>query len=257
MIEKIIEIVKSEGQRISSVRLNSEDVSLKSSRRDLVTLYDVSIQESLIEKLDEIIPGTGFICEESNMCRESSNGFCFIIDPIDGTANFTRGIDYNCISVALRMDENIVLGVVYNPHSDELFFAEKGKGAYLNGKRVTTSNLPLSDGLVIIGTSIYDESLTRDTFRIAEMLYKTCSDIRRFGSAALDICMVACGRAELFYELSLSVWDYAAASLILNEAGGRISTINGDNLSFSHGSSVLAAGINAYDDFKKIYPFIK
>jgi myo-inositol-1(or 4)-monophosphatase len=159
------------------------------------------------------------------------------------------------VSVALKFNENIILGIVYNPHLNELFIAEKGKGAFLNGQRIITSNLPLRDGLVIFGTSIYNDTVTLDTFRLAEILYKSCLDIRRFGSSALDICMVACGRAELFYELSLSVWDYAAASLILNEAGGRITTINGSDLNFSHGSSVLAGGVAAYNDFQKINPF--
>jgi myo-inositol-1(or 4)-monophosphatase len=255
MIENIIEVVKLEGQNILSVCLGAEEISFKSSRRDFITAYDLSVQESLIDKLSKILPGAGFFCEESNMCRESSNGFCFIIDPIDGTANFTRGINYNCISVALKFNENIILGIVYNPHLNELFIAEKGKGAFLNGQRIITSNLPLRDGLVIFGTSIYNYTVTLDTFRLAEILYKSCLDIRRFGSSALDICMVACGRAELFYELSLSVWDYAAASLILNEAGGRITTINGSDLNFSHGSSVLAGGVAAYNDFQKINPF--
>ncbi|MGI5879949.1 MAG: inositol monophosphatase family protein [Syntrophomonadaceae bacterium] len=257
MIEKIIKIVKSEGKNIMTVRLDTEDISVKSSRRDFVTAYDLSVQESLIGKLDEILPGTGFLCEESDFCRKSNNGFYFIIDPIDGTANFIRGINYNCISVALKFYESIILGIVYNPHTDELFMAEKGKGAYLNGENIMTSNLSLCDGLVIFGTSIYNDTVTHDTFSLAEILYKSCLDIRRFGSAALDICMVACGKAELFYELSLSVWDYAAASLILNEAGGRITTINGNDLNFSHGSSVLAGGVVAYNDFQKINPFTK
>ena len=135
------------------------------------------------------------------------------------------------------------MGVVYNPYLDEMFYAQRGKGAYLNGRRISVSGNPLKNGIVIFGTSPYYEELNRASFELAYDYFKKSLDIRRSGSAALDLCSVAAGRAELFFELRLSPWDYAAASLIVEEAGGIVTTVEGGKITLGESCSVLAKNI--------------
>ena len=142
--------------------------------------------------------------------------------------------------VALVVDGTAELGAIYNPYLDEMFTAMRGQGAFCNGKRIHVSSEPLENGLVIFGTSPYNEELSERSFKLAYSYFKKSIDIRRTGSAALDMCSVAAGRAELFFELSLSPWDYAAGALIVEEAGGIVTDIDGNALVYGRKSSVLA-----------------
>ena len=144
------------------------------------------------------------------------------------------------ISVGLASDAEKYMGVVYNPYSDEMFTAVRGEGACLNDKPIHVSGEALSNGLVLFGTAPYYEELSKRSFEMAYDYFKKALDVRRSGSAAYDLCSVAAGRAELFFELSLSPWDYAAGALILEEAGGKVTTIEGGPLTLQAGCSVLA-----------------
>ena len=146
----------------------------------------------------------------------------------------------SAISVALLKGKEAVAGVVYNPYLDEMFYAIKGQGAFLNGKKISVSNQPLDKALVLFGSSPYNKELFPKTMEILTDYFHKALDIRRCGSAALDLCYVACGRAELYFELIVSPWDFAAGKLILTEAGGVATDFNGDELSFDAPSSVLA-----------------
>ena len=154
--------------------------------------------------------------------------------------NFIKDLRASSISVALAEDGRVQLAAVYNPYLDEMFCAERGKGAFCNGKPIHVSEETLENGIVIFGTSPYDEDLSQKSFKLAYEYFRKALDIRRTGSAAIDICAVAAGRAELFFELMLSPWDYAAGSLIVEEAGGIITDAQGNPISLDKRRSIVA-----------------
>lgn len=245
MLEEIIAAIREEGLRM----LKAKDICAeeKSGPEDLVTNYDRLVQENLERKLRRILPHAGFLGEEGlRTPSECSDGSHFIIDPIDGTMNFSRGYQRSCISVALAREGQIVLGVVYDPYQDEMFSAELGKGAWLNGRPIRVSERTLQQGIVMFGTSPYYREISDKTFAVAKALFDHSLDVRRSGSAAIDLCAVAAGRAEAFYEVLLSPWDYAAAGFILQEAGGVMESIEGGPVSLTERSSVLASNRAAW-----------
>ena len=222
----------------------------KSSRRDVVTEYDRRVQDLLTERLSAAVPGAKFFCEENMQQDDLHAEHLFIIDPIDGTMNFVHGFHHSCISVAYASRGELKAGAVYNPYVDELFSAVKGGGAFLNGRPLRMADVPLSESVVCVGTSPYREELTERTFALMQQVFRASLDIRRQGTAALDLCSVAAGRAGLFFELSLSYWDYAAGSLLVEEAGGRCLTVDGAPLPFDESKSAILAGCpRAVEDF--------
>ncbi len=229
MLEKIIEAVKQAGEIYKSAG-NDLGIVTKSSNVDLVTKYDKMIQDFLIEKLTALIPDAHFLGEEGDDNKELTDGYCFIIDPIDGTTNFIKGFQHSAISVGLAKDKELYIGVVMDPDLDNIYYAEKGKGAYLNGRKIHVSNCDISESLVLFGTCPYEHELAHRTFELTEQIFYKAIEVRRGGSAALDICYVAAGKADLYYELILRPWDWAGATLILREAGGIAATIDGDEL---------------------------
>lgn len=253
MLNELSAVVRKAGDIILSADMSMTHLEEKSSHGDFVTSYDIAVQDMLCAELKKLMPEAGFIGEEHSHAEVNRDGYCFIVDPIDGTANFAWNYRHSAVSVGLAYHAKMVLGLVYNPYLDELFYAEAGKGAFLNGIPISASRRRLKSGLVCFGTSPYDKNKAEATFSLARFLYENALDVRRSGSAALDICYIACGRCDLFFEMSLSPWDYAAASLIVNEAGGLISTIEGESLPLHHSSSVLAGGREAYRDFCKVY----
>ena len=140
----------------------------------------------------------------------------------------------------LFVDGAVELGVIYNPYHDELFTARRGRGAFCNGRAIHVSSEPLENGIVIFGTSPYNEEAGEKSFRLAYEYHRRALDVRRTGSAAIDLCNIAAGRAELFFELVLSPWDYAAGSLIVEEAGGIVTDADGRALSLDRKCSVVA-----------------
>lgn len=253
MLKELSAIVKKAGGIMLSADMSNTRVEQKSSPGDFVTSWDIAVQEMLRDELNRLLPDAVFIGEESSREEINLEGYCFIVDPIDGTANFAWDYRHSAVSVGLAYNEKMVVELVYNPYLDELFYAEAGKGAYLNGNRIWASKRRLKDGLVCFGSSPYDKTKADATFSLAGFLYKNALDVRRSGSAALDICYIACGRCDLFYEMSLSPWDYAAASLIVTEADGVITNMKGESLQYRKKSSILAGGRNAYHDFWRIY----
>ena len=166
----------------------------------------------------------------------------FIIDPIDGTMNFVHHLNHSAISVAYTCRGVLEAAAVYNPYVDEMFTAVRGEGAFLNGRRLHVETLPLEDTLICFGSAPYNTALTKPSFALAELAYRTGLDIRRQGTASLDLCTVAAGRAGAYFELSLSLWDYAAGALIVSEAGGVVTKIDGSPVAWDGSkSSVLAA----------------
>lgn len=248
MLEKIITIVKAAGEIILSAHNQESAVTAKEGKKNFVTKYDVAVQEFLFTELGKAFPDAEFVGEEGDN-NLSSKALRFIIDPIDGTTNFMQDYRCSCISVALCKENDLIAGVVYNPYSNEIFSAEKGKGAYLNGKKIEVSDRPLSDGLALFGTSPYHPENTDETFALLRKVFDFSRDIRRSGSAAYDICMVACGRCEIFFEKALQPWDVAAGTLILKEAGGVAFNYEGDEINFSTPNDVVFANPKAYEEF--------
>lgn len=156
------------------------------------------------------------------------DGFLWVIDPIDGTTNYIYDYRHSAISVALLEHHEAVFGAVYDPYLDEMFIAAKGQGAYRNDERIHVSQRELASSLIMCGTTPYEKEFAQETFDIMRRMFLAGKDIRRSGSAVLDLCYVACGRVDGFYEQRLSPWDYAAGVLLILEAGGKIVTLDGD-----------------------------
>ena len=251
MLERIIETVKEAGEIILSAHNQESAVTAKEGKKNFVTKYDVAVQEFLFTELAKSFPEAEFVGEESENDFESK-ALRFIIDPIDGTTNFMQDYRCSCISVALCKENDVIAGVVYNPYTDELFSAEKGKGAYLNSERIKVSERPLSDGLALFGTSPYHPENTDETFALLRKVFDLSRDIRRSGTASYDICMIACGRGEVFFEKGLQPWDIAAGTLIVKEAGGIVINYEGKEISLSTPNDIIFANPKAYEEFKTL-----
>ena len=221
-----------------------------------VTIYDEKVQAFLIENIKKIYPNATFIAEEKDNDNNALNSeLCFIIDPIDGTTNFIRDYKTSSISVGVWSFGEPIFGAVLNPYLGELYTAEKGKGAFLNGQKITVSDKDLKETIFAFGSSpYYKQELGEKTFDIAKKFFFECADIRRSGSAALDFCHLASGRIDLFFECRLSPWDFAAGSIIVKEAGGIITDLDGNELNFSSPRSILCGNQKTH---KKALEIIK
>ncbi len=240
LLGKITDVVRECGEIILHAERGKSRIDEKAGHANFVTEYDKRIQQILRKSLLQILPEAVFVGEEEDIHASIAKGYAFIVDPIDGTTNFIKDYHMSVVSVGLTLDGEKYMGVVYNPYSDEMFTAVRGQGACLNDGPIHVSSQPLSNGLVLFGTAPYYEELAKRSFEMAYDYFKKALDVRRSGSAALDLCSVAAGRAELFFELSLSPWDYVAGALILEEAGGKVTTLEGGPLTLHAGCSVLA-----------------
>ncbi len=229
--------------------------SLRVTRKgiaDFVTRADHKAEQTIFEELSAARPKYGFVMEERGEIEGVDNSNRWIVDPLDGTTNFLHGLPQFAISIALERDRQAHAGVIYNPITDELFWAEKGDGAYLNDRRLrVSSRSDLSEcifacGLPFAGRPGRDRAL-QETERVLE---KTAG-VRRFGSAALDLAFVAAGRFDAFWERDLNIWDVAAGVAIVREAGGIISDIEGGH-KFLAGGSILATTPEIHGPAKKL-----
>lgn len=252
---KILELLISAEREAAELLLHASKVMAeeKSGSRDIVTEYDRRVQALLVARLGAAVPGAAFFCEEGGVRDATDAENVFIIDPIDGTMNFLRHMNNSCISAALMQRGVLTAAAVYNPYADELFTALRGEGAWLNGTPIRADDAALNASLFCFGSSPYHTELTDESFRLARIAYDNSLDIRRFASAELDLCSVAAGRAGLYFELEISFWDYAAGLLIVQEAGGVCTDIEGRPMPLDgRSSSVLAGGRQAYADFLRL-----
>lgn len=239
--EKAQNAVRKAGEIILNSQKDSSIVFEKGAK-NYVTQIDFAVQDYLVKKLVEIIPGSNIISEESEENSFVMDKPTWILDPVDGTSNIMRQYCHSAVSLALFIDGKPSLGFIYNPYLDEMFSAEAGKGAFLNGRKISvSSNSNMKDCLISFGTTPYSREEAHRTFYIAEQIFINALDVRRSGSAALDIAYVACGRTDGFFELNLQPWDCAAGILILEEAGGVATNWNGDPVSMKHSDSILAS----------------
>lgn len=276
-IEDVEKIVRQAAELMMAANF---EITHKEGYANIVTSTDVAVQDFLCKHLAELLPGSRFLCEEDDIdeltsrqvdklnASETNNSsteqYTWIIDPIDGTANFARGIDQCAICVGLGVTNKvnelasnsdypsfggarggfpttIILGLVYIPRTGELFYAEKGKGAYLNGKRIHVSDRPFANGILCTALPVYHKEYAPLCSKIILEAFTLCNDIRRFGACAPELCYLAMGRCEMYFEYLLSPWDFAAASLILTEAGGVITDLNGNAPTCLHPSGIVAA----------------
>ena len=208
---------------------------------DFVSAADIKAEKILRAELAKARPRFGFLCEEGGETKGEDGHHRWIIDPIDGTTNFLHGIPHFAISVGLEMDGEIIAGLIYNPITDEMFYAEKGKGAFLNDKRLRVSSRNnLLDSVIATGIPFHGRPGHKPFLKQLERVMGGVAGIRRMGAASLDLAYVAAGRCDGFWEVGLQPWDIAAGIILVREAGGYITEIDGGKNALYTGN-VLAA----------------
>ena len=226
-------------------KVNPNDIETK-SLNSLVSYVDKNAEMQLVEKLRKLLPEATFLTEEETI--ENNEGeYRWIIDPLDGTTNFLHQLPFFSISVALEFQGEIILGVVYEVNRNECFSAWKNGGAYLNDSKIEVSKrTDLGDALIATGFPYYDYRGVEPYFEVLEFFIKNTRGVRRFGSAALDLAYVACGRFDSYYEYSLNAWDVAAGVILVKEAGGKLSDFQGGE-NFLFGREMIAASPHVFD----------
>ena len=216
-------------------------VTSKEGHANYVTNIDCRVQEYLEKALTELLPGSRFIGEEKEN-QALTDDPTWIVDPLDGTTNMIHDYRLSSVSIALCREKVPVVGLVWQPYTQELFYAEAGKGATLNGQPIHVSGMSFSDALIAFGTAPYYEELEKTSMALATDFLHACADIRRSGSAAVDLAYVACGRQDVFFEMRLKPWDYAAGSLIVREAGGEfMMPLEGGETNYDLTTAILAS----------------
>ena len=190
---------------------------------DFVTAVDEAVQQFMSQELQKLYPNIQFLGEEGDNADVDLNGLLWVLDPVDGTTNLIHDYKNSAISLALMENREPIAGIIYDPYLDEMYWAKKGEGSFLNGEKISVSAAKtMSESLIAIGTSPYRKNEAPDNFRTFEKIYMDCQDLRRTGSAALDMVHVACGRIEGYIEKKLKLWDFAAGTVIVREAGGKV-----------------------------------
>ncbi len=208
---------------------------------DYVTEVDVAVQRFIYERLQEAYPAVQFMGEEKCNDEIDRDGLVWVLDPVDGTTNLIHDYRNSAVSLALMDNRKTVMGIVYNPYANEMFWAEEGKGSYLNGKPIRVSSAEtMGESLISIGTSPYYKEMAAENFPVFLSVFMDCQDFRRTGSAALDLANVACGRIEGYFERGLKLWDFAAGMLLVREAGGLVLDYAGKEAGTGYMSDILA-----------------
>jgi myo-inositol-1(or 4)-monophosphatase len=237
MISRLTDIIR-EASRL--MLTDTFQISQKEGFANIVTSSDLAVQEFLKRELAALLPGSGFLCEEEDR-HTLDHEYTWIIDPIDGTANYSRGIDQCAICVGLKHQDDMELSAVFLPRTEELFTAVRHQGAFLNGRPIHVSSRSFQDAVMCTALPVYHKEYAGVCAGIIQETFQQCNDIRRFGAAAPELCYLAMGRVELYFEYLLSPWDFAAASLIVTEAGGVVSNLEAQRPSLTAPSGFLAA----------------
>ncbi len=222
-------------------------IASKTGLNDLVTQADNEAEDEIIKVIRQQFPEHFILSEEAGELTSDSN-IKWIIDPIDGTVNFAHGIPICCVSIGVEQDGEMILGVVYNPFMNEFFFAEKGKGATLNDKKISVSTKSdLGTSCLVTGFPYAYLDMPNGPLQVFEKMIRQGIPVRRLGSAALDLCWVAAGRFDGFYEHNLKAWDSAAGFLIVEEAGGKVTDFTGNYYS-PYQPSIAATNGHIHDE---------
>jgi myo-inositol-1(or 4)-monophosphatase len=232
-----------------------ETQALQVSRKgaaDFVSRADHKAEQDIFEELSRARPKYGFIMEERGEVEGTDNSNRWIVDPLDGTTNFLHGVPHFAISIGLERDRQPYAGVVFNPATDELFWAEKGEGAYLNDRRIRVSGRDdLSASLFACGLPFAGRPGRKEALGEAERVLEKTAGVRRFGAAALDLAWVAAGRYDAYWERGLNNWDIAAGAILVREAGGLVTEIDGGR-DFLTSGSILATNAEIYEKAKTL-----
>ena len=219
---------------------------------DFVTSSDKRTEKIIIEELQKAHPDYGIITEESGIINKSNTTNRWIIDPIDGTVNFLNGVPQFAISVGYEENGEIKCGVVFDPIKNEFFCAEKGNGAYLNNSRIRVSKKKvIKDALLVTGGPKFSSKIKEQIFSEFEKISKIVPHIRKFGSAALDISYVACGRFDGYWQREINYWDIAAGTIILKEAGGFVDFFDPDDKAPLK-RNILASNSNIHNELRDL-----
>ena len=219
---------------------------------DFVTSADKRTEKIIIEELLKAHPNYGIISEESGFINKSNKNNRWIIDPIDGTMNFLNGIPQFAISVAYEEENEVKCGIIFNPVTNEMFSAEKGSGAYLNNSRMRVSNKKkLSEALLVTGGPKQASKIKKKIFSEYINISTQVSNVRKFGSAALDMAYVACGRFDGYWQREINYWDIAAGTIILKEAGGFVDFFEPDDKAPLK-RNILASNSNIHNELRDL-----
>lgn len=255
-MKKILQDIVAVARDAVSIMLEAKAIEgtkeSKTGHANFVTAYDKRVQDFLFTRLKDVIPDAVFIGEEEDTHKKLPEGYAFIIDPIDGTTNFMMGYNCSCISIALLKAGEPVIGVIYNPYANEVCTAIKGQGAYLNDEPIHVRDESIENSIVMVGTAPYYEELFETSFKKIYKVFNHCIDIRRSGSAAIDLCAVATGRVGLYFEQELCPWDYAAGALIVTEAGGEFVHIDGSKIQYEEKRGAVAGSKRAVKEYFEI-----
>ena len=221
-------------------------------RNDFVTEVDFKVQEVLEGELLKLIEGSNLLAEEKGKSSAEIKDYTWVLDPVDGTSNLVHGFQHSVISLALIEKSEIVIGAVYDPYRDEFFSAIKGQGSRLNGKVIRVShNEELANSLIGVGTGGGRLGRVDETFEMMRFIYENTNGIRRIGTAALEMCYSACGRYDAFIEDDLNLWDYAAGTLIVREAGGQVINMHGEEVKTERRGGIISGSEKIVDVLKR------
>lgn len=229
-------------------KFTQNNIYEKKGQANFVSFKDLEVQDFLIESLKKLLPEAKIITEESSSTPIPDNNYYWIIDPIDGTTNLIHNNPHFSTSIALIKNKKPIIGLIFNPVNKELFSALEGKGAFLNDEKISVSNnLKLKESILSFGFP-YDKNKISPIINLIKNAITKAQDLRRTGSAALDLAYLACGRTDGHFELDLEIWDYAAGILIIQEAGGKITDWNNNSVEFKRKSNLLATNNSIHNE---------
>ena len=242
MLNVAVKAARRAANVIQRASLNLDSIRVENKKHnDFVSEVDRAAEQAIIDVILEAYPKHGILAEESGASGLGNAEYEWIIDPLDGTTNFIHGHPQYCVSIALAHKGQIQQGVIYDPNRNDLFTASRGVGSFLNDRRIRVSKrINMNECLISTGFPVVDQSMLDTHLDILKDVLKKTAGARREGSAALDLCNVACGRVDGFFEFNLKPWDIAAGSLIVQEAGGMVTDFQGEQTWFESGDIVAA-----------------
>lgn len=252
ILDKVKELTRTTGNFISgeAKQFNIKDINTK-GLNDFVSYVDLNSEKMLVEGLNKILPEAGFIAEEGTV-ENTNKELSWVVDPLDGTTNFMHGLPAYSISIALMKGDEILIGVVFSITNNEMFYAARGSGAWLNGKQIHVSETSrVKDMLVGTGFPFTNYRLLNPYLDTLRYFIENTHGVRRIGSAAIDLAYVACGRFDSFFEYNLNPWDVSAGILLIREAGGIVSDFSGKQNKLS-GKEIVASNNAGYKEFFKV-----
>lgn len=252
---EVCEIAKEVGlfQKKERVNFSLDRVEQKHSH-DYVSYVDKTSEELIVNRLKKLLPQAGFITEEGTV-EQSIGGLNWIIDPLDGTTNYIHDFAPYCVSIALRDEDDLLIGVVYEVCRDECFYAWQGGGAYMNGKQINVSEKLIGEAFVGLDLPYNATAYKSVVLNVVNKLYGKVSSLRLNGSAAMSMCYVAIGRYDGWAEAFISPWDYAAGALIVKEAGGKVTNFLGtNNITSTH--HVVASNGVIHEELREVFNVI-